>query len=182
MCSEVKELISLYVAGDLESSEALEVESHLAGCAPCREEAETYRTHLGNLAALASSEQPDRLPPFFWQGIQKAILTEDKAVEGAVEGGVKKDSVASAGVQPSFFRRPVFLAVAAAVLLAVSVFFFVEFLGSGDPVPRGEPTFAEPSGDGEAESQPFLPSGTPYFPEPESMAPAGAPKNPSLEL
>ena len=118
MCETIKELIDLYVSGDLSGAEARKVEKHLAGCERCRKEAAAYRARLEDLSSLASERQPDVLPPFFWQGIQKEILLEEERRK--------------AGPIPTAhaFRKRI-LAMAAALLLAVTAYFVYSFLVGG---------------------------------------------------
>ena len=175
MCKKTEELIDLYVSGDLEAAEAEQVENHLAGCEACRQEAESYRAHLSTLASLRSENQPDRLPPFFWQGIQKAILTEgDQAEERAVAVPPRRAVVG----------RKFVIALAAGLLFAAGAFLLVSVLtpSRSQPAP-GAGTVAVQNG----EEPQFLKPGTPVlpdsgFPQGEFMSPSGAPDNPSLEF
>jgi anti-sigma-K factor RskA len=154
MCEKVRDLIDLYVAGDLEAEEAAAVETHLAGCASCRREADSYRHCLGDLAELNAENQPDRLSPFFWQGIQRRILVETE--------------------QKRARRSPVWrvaFAVAAAVLLAVTAYLAVTFLGGTGPGTNEVPPIAEKV---EVIDTELLPPGTPVFEEGHTI-PAGQP-------
>ncbi len=160
MCKRIRDLIDLYVAGDLEPQEAREVESHLAECEACSREAASYRRCLGNLATLSSENQPNRLSPFFWQGIQKEILTGQ---EQQVEPGRGR-------------VRWVVYGLAAAILIAVTAYLAGGlFSGSGVTPSR--------NGGGIVRDVPvvedgvILPPGTPWVPEMNRMEPADRPES-----
>jgi anti-sigma-K factor RskA len=54
---EVRDLLGPYVIGDLGREEEREVEEHIEGCAPCREEARELRLAHERLADLANTAQ-----------------------------------------------------------------------------------------------------------------------------
>jgi hypothetical protein len=144
MCKEFEDLIDLYVAGDLEPEEAREVEDHLAGCEACSKEASSYRACLGTLASLSSENQPDRLSPFFWQGIQKEILL------------AQEQQVAPARSK----ARRVLYALAAAILIAVVAYVARGLVDPGQTIPNA-PVVVKNATHGDEGV--ILPPDTPYW-------------------
>ncbi len=60
-CTDVRDLLSLYLDGELEEGKACAVRDHLADCSECTELAETMELITGAGAALAGVEPPDYL-------------------------------------------------------------------------------------------------------------------------
>ena len=113
-CARVKDLVGLYAGDDLDPDEAARVAAHLEHCEACRGEAAAYGRMRDELRLLASERMPDRLPPFFWQGIQKEILL----------GGERRG-------RSSPLARRVLYGIAAAVLLALTAFLAASLSGGG---------------------------------------------------
>ena len=101
-CGEVLGLIDDYVDGLLSGAELHEVELHIATCATCREEERKLRAFLARAAALPRERPPAR---DLWPGIV-ARLDEER--------GTPFDRVRR------FVSRPLVLAAAAAVVLALA--------------------------------------------------------------
>ena len=60
-CTDVRDLFSLYLDGELEEEKACAVRDHLADCSECTELTETMEFIAGVGAALAGVEPPDHL-------------------------------------------------------------------------------------------------------------------------
>jgi len=60
-CTDVRDLLSLYLDGELEEEKACAVRDHLAVCSECTELAETTELVAGAGATLAGLEPPDHL-------------------------------------------------------------------------------------------------------------------------
>ena len=60
-CTDVRDLLSLYLDGELEEEKACAVRDHLADCNECTELAETMELIAGAGALLADVEPPDHL-------------------------------------------------------------------------------------------------------------------------
>jgi len=60
-CADLRELLSLYLEGELDETRAGEVQIHLAACSECAELAETMAEVMGAGSALGTLEPPDRL-------------------------------------------------------------------------------------------------------------------------
>lgn len=60
-CTDVRDLFSLYLDGELEEEKACAVRDHLADCSECTELTETMELIAGVGAALAGVEPPDHL-------------------------------------------------------------------------------------------------------------------------
>ena len=60
-CTDVRDLLSLYLDGELEEEKACAVRDHLADCRECTELAETIELTSGAGATLAGLEPPDHL-------------------------------------------------------------------------------------------------------------------------
>jgi len=172
MCETIKELIDLYVSGDLSGAEARKVEKHLDGCESCRKEAAVYRARLEDLGSLAAERQPDVLPPFFWQGIQREILLEEER---------RKAGPLSAG---HTLRKRV-LALAAAVLLAATaylVYALVSGYGSGvEPAATGGLVVDEAPSVETEDGGVLLPPGRPLVPRRDVM-PGARPEEETLKF
>ena len=69
-CHELDERLDDWVAGALAGAEARQIESHLAGCAACRERERQLRRLLAHAAALPRSVTP---PRDLWPGIAERI-------------------------------------------------------------------------------------------------------------
>jgi anti-sigma-K factor RskA len=111
-CRKVKQQLSLYAGMDLTAGEHQTVKEHINSCAACNKEVARYRAHHSRLAELASDKQDNPVSPFFWQGIQKAILLEENKP-----------------VKIPFYRRPLFVsAVAAAAAIAVTAYLVINFM------------------------------------------------------
>jgi predicted anti-sigma-YlaC factor YlaD len=60
-CTDVRDILSLYLDGELEEEKACAVKDHLADCSECTELTETMELIAGAGAALAGVEPPDHL-------------------------------------------------------------------------------------------------------------------------
>src|SRR5258708_23093299 len=69
-CSEAEDRLDDYVDGLLPGAEFQEMELHLAGCPPCREQERRLRAVLAQAAALPKRLSP---PPDPWPGIAERI-------------------------------------------------------------------------------------------------------------
>lgn len=98
-CHEIQDLLSEYVDGDLESSQRVEVEEHLEGCAPCRAEATALRELVDSARALRRDVQPER---DLWPQIEGALRP-------------------TAGVVVGPWRFPAWAGLAAAAVLVAAV-------------------------------------------------------------
>lgn len=127
-CRDVRDLIDLFVSEDLEPREADAVRLHMGRCEACRAEADACRRQHERLASLASSQLPSQVSPFFWQGIQREILTGDQESEAAAE-----PAASARGRRVAL--RPVMYALAALVLAAVTVIAAAAFLGGAGTPP-----------------------------------------------
>jgi len=97
-CQEMIDRLDDYVDGTLAEREAAEVARHLAACGPCREEERRLRAILAEAAALPREMEPRR---DLWPGIAARIAGR------------------ASGVRPARWWRPVALAAAAAVVVAL---------------------------------------------------------------
>ena len=112
---------------------------------------------------------PSRLSPFFWQGIQREILLG--------EGEVEEPAPVAAPRRTAL--RPVLYALAALVLLIVTVFAAAAFFGGHAPAPAGPGneivrTVDDGSGDALSPDVPII--------RDDSVAPAGAPDQRQKEV
>ena len=57
-CTEVKESLEMYIAGDLTEPDSLDVAAHLATCESCAAEYDTMRTLIGEIRQLADAFVP----------------------------------------------------------------------------------------------------------------------------
>src|SRR5260370_37576042 len=69
-CAEAEDRLDDYVDGSLPEAEFQEMELHLAGCPPCREEERRLRAVLAQAAALPRLLSPAR---DLWPGIAERI-------------------------------------------------------------------------------------------------------------
>ncbi len=60
-CAELRELLSLYLEGELDEARASDVQEHLAKCPECAELAETMAEVMGAGSALGELDPPDTL-------------------------------------------------------------------------------------------------------------------------
>jgi predicted anti-sigma-YlaC factor YlaD len=60
-CTDIRDLLSLYVEGELEEERAVNVRDHLAGCEDCAGILETLESIVGAGSALDDLEPPDHL-------------------------------------------------------------------------------------------------------------------------
>ena len=60
-CADLRELLSLYLEGELDAAQAVEVREHLATCPECADLSETMAEFMGCGAALADLEPPESL-------------------------------------------------------------------------------------------------------------------------
>jgi hypothetical protein len=67
-----EKLLSLYVDGDLKSSQARKIESHLGGCVQCRK----YVDEISSLKNLASNLEQVEVPPGMLAGIKERIAVQ----------------------------------------------------------------------------------------------------------
>lgn len=111
-CSRVRDNLALYVGGDLVSTaEVREMESHLAECPACREEAETLRRSLAALRVSAVTE--DMLPasdPDYWHEVESKLRERALGVDQLRLG------------RPGWRTVPAMLAQAALVLVVAGLF------------------------------------------------------------
>jgi hypothetical protein len=112
-CFSFRSLLALHAGGDTDPKETVRVEAHLAGCAPCREEAVHMSTAL--VSARQAFVNEYQLP----SGVRARIATE--AAEKIRRGGW-------AGALFSFAPRRAFLApaVALAALAVLSLAVWTE--------------------------------------------------------
>jgi hypothetical protein len=101
----IRHLLDDYVTGELTEDARAPVADHVAVCEICSAEVESLKRVLARAAELPKSIDP---PAEAWSTIRSAILREEKAVVSRTLG----DGLA-------FWRRPLVLAAAAAVLVAV---------------------------------------------------------------
>lgn len=73
-CQGLGEQLSAYIDGELNTQETLEIERHLATCAPCAEELEGLR----RVRALMSQKQPIKLSPFFWTRLAARLQERER--------------------------------------------------------------------------------------------------------
>jgi hypothetical protein len=99
-CHDVMDRLDDHVDGALAEREAADLESHLAACAACREEARRLRALLAGAAALPREMEPRR---DLWPGIAARIA-----------------ALGSAGRPGRSWWTPAALAAAAAVLMALA--------------------------------------------------------------
>ena len=60
-CADLRELLSLYLEGELDAAQAVEVREHLATCPECADLSETMADVMGCGAALADLDPPESL-------------------------------------------------------------------------------------------------------------------------
>ena len=159
MCKEIREILDLYVSGDLTPREAKRVEEHLKECEECRREASFWRERLGDLGALAAEAQTDPLGPSLWEGIEKEILKVGR------------------GTPPSFWRRvlkPAAMAAAAAILFAIGAYFLLAHKAE-KPSPASQGELAEKKQLEFHDGGVLLPPGTTLLPR-KDLAPGALPE------
>ena len=101
----VRHLLDDYVSGDLSEDARAPVAEHVAACEICSAEVESLKQIAARAADLPKSIEP---PAESWSNIRTAILRDENA--------------GKARVAPSsmpFWRRPLFVAAAAAAVVAV---------------------------------------------------------------
>lgn len=124
---ETRDLLGPFVMGDLSTDEERIVREHLAGCAPCREEADSLRLAHERLAEFASVVETP--PPHL----------KDRAVGGMPRPAARRS------VPPSWL-----VAAAAALLVALGVAYGTSLLGGGGVAAATlEPTGRAPEAGGE---------------------------------
>ena len=107
---EIAELVAVYALDALDGADAVAVEAHLATCAECRALLDAHLETASMLAELAGTEEPpsfDRLA---------SVIAEPPPPLRSLPGG--RDASDAVPIRPAW-RRPVALAAAAAVVLAL---------------------------------------------------------------
>ena len=133
----IRHLLDDYVTGDLTEDARAPVADHVAVCEICRTEVESVKRVLARAAELPKSIDP---PVEAWSNIRSAILREQSAVESH-----------SASGRLTVWRRPMVLAAAAAVLVAVlsstvtALYMKSRSAGSASSVVSGSPGRATPA-------------------------------------
>lgn len=105
-CKLYRDLLSLYVGGDLERDEEIAVRAHVGMCAECAREVEEYRAAVGSLR----DARPAEPGPSLWAGVAVAIAPEAPERRPAAEPKRGGNEVAFA-----------WLACAAALLMGLGV-------------------------------------------------------------
>ncbi|HAK96956.1 MAG TPA: hypothetical protein DCM87_18690 [Planctomycetes bacterium] len=165
-CRDVRDLIDLFVSEDLEPREADAVRLHMGRCEACRDEADACRRQRERLASMSSAQMPSQVSPFFWQGIQREILMSDRK-----SGEAAEPAAAARGRRTAL--RPIVYALAALVLVAVTVIAAAAFLG-GAGAPPAVPRDGIVHGGADLPVE-TIPQEVPFFSE-GGLAPAGAPE------
>ena len=101
----IRHLLDDYVTGDLTDEVRAPVADHVAACAICSAEVESLQRILERAADLPKSIDP---PAEAWSNIRATILREEKAAESHTRS-----------IARPFWRRPLVIGVAAAVVVAV---------------------------------------------------------------
>lgn len=101
----IKHLLDDYVSGDLAEDARAPVAEHVAACEVCRAEVESLQRVIDRAATLPRSIDP---PKAAWSNIRSAILDDERAAQ-------RSDREAAV----RFWRTPVMLAAAGALLVAV---------------------------------------------------------------
>ena len=101
----IRHLLDDYVTGELTEDARAPVADHIAVCAMCSAEVESLKRVLARTAELPKFIDP---PAEAWSNIRSAIMREEKAIDSH-----------PLSVGPALWRRPLVLAAAAAVLVAV---------------------------------------------------------------
>ena len=74
-CNEYENLITDYLENSLSSSEYAEVESHLAECESCREQAENEKTLMEQLSKISIEQCPDEIIDRVMKSIPKSEVS-----------------------------------------------------------------------------------------------------------
>jgi anti-sigma-K factor RskA len=101
----IRHLLDDYVSGDLTEDARAPVAEHVAACEICSAEVESLKQIIARAADLPKSIEP---PPEAWSNIRTAILRDENAGKSHA---VTKST--------SYWQRPLVLAAAAAVVVAV---------------------------------------------------------------
>ncbi len=164
-CNKTRQKLALYAGGDLSPADYKAVTAHLNSCGFCRAEAESYGSQRTLLSELASDKQKTPVSPFFWQGIQKAILLEENKPKRHAQ-----------------HHRTALVAAAAAVLIGLSVYLLITFtdiLPSSGTLPAGGIVIEDKKQMIEEEMP--IPPDIPLYDE-SDIAPAGNREDPTIEF
>src|SRR4051812_44446110 len=101
----IKHLLDDYVTGDLAEDARGAVADHVAACEMCHAEVDGLKRVIDQAATLPKSIDP---PPEAWSGIRSAILEDERAAR-----------LNAGGFSRGFWRTPVVLAAASALIVAV---------------------------------------------------------------
>lgn len=106
-CHEIQELLSEFVDGDLESSQQIEVERHLEGCATCRADVAALRELVDSARALRRDVQPGR---DLWPEIEGSLRPRGRVLAGSWRppawAGLAAAAVLVAAVTLMIARQP----------------------------------------------------------------------------
>ena len=72
-CEETKELLALFAGGEIEAQDRDSVEVHVAGCASCARELDSYRETRTRLSALGEPSDSTDVPDV-WSGVQAELF------------------------------------------------------------------------------------------------------------
>jgi anti-sigma-K factor RskA len=101
----IRHLLDDYVSGDLAEDARAPVAEHIAACEMCRAEVDGLKRVMDRTALLPRSIDP---PPAAWSNIRTAILDDERV-----------GRLNASGAPRSFWRAPIVLAAASALIVAV---------------------------------------------------------------
>lgn len=164
-CKQVQEMLPLFAGRDLEENRAKLVTAHLQSCGVCSRAAQEY----GEAGQLLQMFEPPQFSEAMYTGIRQRVLRE-----------IDRKSVTPTMFESisSLFRPPLRLAVAASLLLAVSVLalYFVINRNGGR---QNQTVVVETGGSGQRKTPDLQASPEP---RPENLATTANPKRSATDL
>lgn len=109
-CDEMKDLIPLYVGGEVEENERIAVDAHVGMCSDCAHELEEFRQSRGLLESLREEETPPGTSSRIWKRVKEELFPRKRAVAFG-DWALKCAAVLVIGVAIGYaaftaFRRP----------------------------------------------------------------------------
>jgi anti-sigma-K factor RskA len=120
--ADLRDLIPAYALGSLDADEAVDVDRHLKGCAPCRKELAAYEAVVDALAlaALDADPSPELRRRLLAEAGRGRLATDDGAA-AASQMPPARPRIPQTPPSSTIWRRPAWAGYALAALLLVSL-------------------------------------------------------------